>query len=183
MARVAEKLVAALCAMFALSAFGIASAQEVALATDTPEAKFLTDAIRGDLAEVKLGELAQQRGQSEGVREYGKMLAEDHSKAEKKAAELAKDMNVTPPTQPTSEQMQRYAALERLSGAEFDKEFATTMVKDHQEDIAKYEKQAKSGDSKVAKLAEDTVPTLEHHLAAAQSLQSGGNASHDHTPN
>jgi len=183
MARVTEKLLAALGAMLALSAFGIAEAQEVALATDSPESKFLVDAIRGDLAEVKLGELAQQRGESEGVREYGKMLAEDHSKAGKMAADLAKDMKVTPPTQPTSEQLQKYAALERLSGAEFDREFAAAMVKDHQEDIAKYEKQANGGDSKVAKLAEETVPTLEHHLAAAQSLQSGGNASHDHTPN
>jgi len=79
--------------------------------------------------------------------------------------------------------MQKYAALERLSGADFDREFSATMVKDHQEDIAKYEKQAKSGNSKVAKLAEETVPTLEHHLATAQRLQAGGNASHDHTPN
>jgi len=182
MARVTEKLLAALGAMLAMSALGVAAAQEVALATDSPESKFLVDAIRGDLAEVKLGELAQQRGESEGVREYGKMLAEDHAKAEKKAADLAKDLKVTPPTQPTSEQMQKYAALERLSGAEFDREFAATMVKDHQEGIAKYQTQAKSGDSKVAKLAEDTVPTLEHHLAAAQSLQSGGNAHHDHAP-
>jgi putative membrane protein len=165
--------------MFALCAFGVASAQEVALATDSPDAKFLTDAIRGDLAEVKLGELAEQRGQSEGVREFGKMLAEDHAKAEKKAAELAKDLNVTPPTQPTSEQMQKYAALERLSGAEFDREFAAAMAKDHEEDIAKYEKQAQgANNAKVAKLAEETLPTLKQHLAVAEGLQSGADARH-----
>jgi putative membrane protein len=179
MTRVTENVLTALCAMFAMSALATASAQEVALATDSPDAKFLTDAARGDVAEIKLGQLAQQKGQSEGVREFGKMLEEDHSKAGKKTSELAKDMNVIPPAQPSSEQMQKYDALERLSGAEFDKEFLAEMVKGHREEIAKYEKAAESSNSKVAKLAEDTLPTLEHHLATAQSLQSGGEPTRD----
>jgi putative membrane protein len=173
---------AILSAAILLSSVGAASAQEVALATDTPEARFLTDAVRGDLAEVKLGELAQQRGASEGVREFGKMLVEDHSKALKETAELAKDLDVIPPAQPSAEQTQKAAALERLSAAEFDREFAAEMVKGHQEEIAKYERQAQSGDSKVAKLAEDLLPTLKEHLAAAQRLQSGGDhTGHDRT--
>ncbi len=179
MARVTEKPLAILGAIFVLSAGGAASAQEVALAQDSPESKFLMDAVRGDLAEVKLGELAQQKGQSEGVRAFGEMLVEDHSKAMKQTAELAKDLNVIPPAQPTAEQTQKHDALARLSGAEFDRQFAAEMVKGHQEEIAKYEKQAQSGDSKVAELAEELLPTLEQHLAAAQRLQSGDTASHD----
>jgi putative membrane protein len=178
-----KKISAALGAVVALCAGGIASAQEVALAQDAPESKFLMDAVRGNLAEVKLGELAEQKGQSEGVREFGTMLVEDHSKALKETAELAKDLNVIPPALPSAEQTQKHDAMARLSGAEFDREFAAEMVKDHQEDIAKYEQQAKSGDSKVAKLAEDALPTLREHLAAAQRLQSGGDVSHDRPHN
>ena len=182
MARI-QKLSAALGAALAFGACGIAAAQEVALAQDTPESKFLTEAVRGNLAEVKLGELAQQKGQSEGVREFGTMLLEDHSKALKETAELAKDLNVIPPALPSAEQTQKHDELARLSGAEFDREFAAEMVKDHEQDIAKYEKQAQSGDSKVSELAEDMLPTLREHLAAAQRLQSGGGASHDPTHN
>jgi putative membrane protein len=179
MTRVAEKLSMVACSMFALFAFG-ASAQEVALATDSPDAKFLMDAARGDVAEIKLGQLAQQKGQSEGVREFGKMLEEDHSKAGKKTSELAKDLNVVPPAQPSAEQMQKYDALEKLSGTEFDRQFVAEMVKGHQEEIAKYEKQAQSASNpKVAKLAEDTLPTLRHHLEVAQGLQSGANVRHE----
>jgi putative membrane protein len=172
-------------AALALSTLGVASGQEsrVALAQDTPDAKFLMDAVRGDLAEVKLGELAQERGQSEGIREFGEMLVEDHSEALKKTAELAKDLNVIPPAQPTVEQTQKHDALARLSGAEFDRQFAADMVKGHQEEIAKYEKQAQSGDSKVAELAEDLLPTLREHLAMAQRLSSGDQASHDRPHN
>ena len=178
MARVTEKPLAALGAALALCACGITSAQEVALATNSPESKFLTDAIRGDLAEVKIGELAQQKGQSEAVRDFGEMLVDDHSEAMEKTADLAKDLDVTVPTQPTAEQTQKHDALARLSGAEFDRQFAAEMVKGHQEEIAKYEMQARSGDSKVSDLAEDLLPTLKEHLATAQRLQSGGGASH-----
>ena len=180
MARVAENLLPALCATFALSAFGAASAQEVALATDSPDARFLMDAARNDVAEIKLGQLAQQKGQSEEVREFGKMLEQDHSKSGKETSELAKDLGVVPPAQPSAEQMQKYDALEKLSGTEFDQQFAAEMVKGHQEEIAKYEKQAQSASNpKVAKLAEDTLPTLKEHLAVAQGLQSGSAAGHD----
>jgi putative membrane protein len=170
---------AGLSAALLLASAGVASAQEVALAQDTPEAKFLTDAVRGNLAEVKMGELAQQRGQSEAVREFGAMLVDDHSEGLKKTAELAKDMDIIPPAQPSAEQTQKHDAMARLSGAEFDREFAAEMVKGHQEEIAKYERQARSGDSKVAKLAEDTLPTLKEHLAMAQRLQSGDHADHN----
>jgi putative membrane protein len=179
MAQISKKPLAALCAAAALSTYGAAAAQEVALAQDSPESKFLTDAVRGDLAEVKLGELAQQKGQSEGVKAFGEMLVEDHSKALKQTAELAKDLDVIPPAQTTAEQTQKHDALARLSGAEFDRQFAAEMVKGHEEEIAKYRRQAESGDSKVAELAEELLPTLEEHLAAAQRLQSGDTASHD----
>ena len=181
MTHLTKKPLTALCAVFALSAGAIASAQErqVALAQDSPESKFLMDAARGDIAEVKLGELAQQKGQSEGIREFGEMLVEDHSKAGKKTAELAKDMGVIPPALPSAEQTQKHDALARLSGEEFDRQFAAEMVKGHQEEIAKYRAQAERGNSKVSELAEETLPTLEQHLAVAQRLQSGDTASHD----
>ena len=159
-------------AAMALS-LGIASAQ------DHPESAFLTDATRGNIAEVKMGELAQQRGQSEGIREYGEMLVEHHSKALKETAELAKDLEVIPPALPSAEQTQKHDALARLSGTEFDQAFAAEMVKAHQETIAKYERQAQSGDSKVAKLAREMLPTLQEHLAMAQRLESGERANRE----
>ena len=61
-------------------------------------------------------------------------------------------------------------------------EFVAEMVKGHREEIAKYEKQAASGESKVAKLAEDLLPTLKEHLAMAERLRSGAQ-SHDRSHN
>lgn len=169
MARVTEKKLAA-CAIVALATAGVVSAQE------DPEAKFLDEAVRGNVAEVKMGELAQQRGQSEAVRDFGEMLVEHHSKALKESAELAEDLKVIPPAQPSAEQTRKLESLGRLSGAEFDRQFASEMVKAHEEAIAKYEKHAQSntGDAKVREHAEEALPTLKQHLAMAEQLQHGG---------
>ena len=42
---------------------------------DKATEKFLKEAIEGNLAEVQIGELAQQQGESEAVRSFGKQLA------------------------------------------------------------------------------------------------------------
>jgi putative membrane protein len=60
--------------------------------------------------------------------------------------------------------------LKALHGAEFDKQFKTMMVDDHKKDIAKYEKQASSGDPQTAALAQKTLPTLRKHFDAANAL-------------
>jgi putative membrane protein len=134
--------------------------------------KFLTDAIRGNLAEVKVGELAQQRGQSKEVREYGEMLSKDHSKSLQQSKELAMKMGVSAPTEPTAQQQQKYEALSKLSGTEFDTTFLSQMARDHQEEIAKFSSQAQSGSkSEVATFAQQTLPTLRMHLEHAQSIQ------------
>jgi putative membrane protein len=45
------------------------------------------------------------------------------------------------------------------------------MVEDHEKDIAKYRKEAKSG-SGIADFAKQTVPVLQKHLQAAEDLTS-----------
>ncbi len=63
-----------------------------------------------------------------------------------------------------------YLKLKLLSGASFDKEFARHMVKDHEDDIASYEKEVARNDATTVKLAKATLPTLRKHLKAAQAL-------------
>ena len=71
-----------------------------ALAQDKASAKFLTEAIQGNFAEVAMGELAQKNGQSQDVKSYGQMLVSDHGEANKKAMEAAKAMTMNPPAGP-----------------------------------------------------------------------------------
>jgi putative membrane protein len=45
------------------------------------------------------------------------------------------------------------------------------MIEDHQKNISMFKAEAKSGSGPAAKMASEQLPTLEKHLATAESLQ------------
>src|SRR4051812_20225950 len=67
-----------------------ATATPAAVDTSTASsqaAQFLTEAMKGDNSEVTLGKLAQDKGTGQGVKDFGKMLADDHGKAKDQVAQ------------------------------------------------------------------------------------------------
>lgn len=143
-----------------------------ATAADSHAAQFLTDAIRGDNAEIKAGQAAQSMGSTQGVKDFGKMLVDDHTKARDQASEVAKAMNVPVPSDTPPEADKDLKMAMGMSGAGFDKDFIAMEVADHKKDIDKFQAEADSSDpSQVTDLAKQTLPTLKKHLQTAQSLQ------------
>lgn len=155
---------------------GVAAALIVSspsFAQDKASQKFLKEAIEGNLAEVKMGELAQKNGQSDKVRSFGQMLQKDHSAANQKATAAANQLGVSPPTEPSKKQKATYDRMSKMSGDNFDRDFAKHMVTDHKKDIKAYEKEAKKNDAAGA-YAKEALPTLQKHLETAQSLAGTG---------
>ena len=134
-----------------------------AAAKDKGSETFLKKAIEGNFAEVSMGELAQKNGQSEDVKSYGKVLSTDHGAANQKAMDAAKGLAMNPPSGPNAKQKADYDNMSRMSGAAFDKMFATHMVADHQKDIAEYKKAAKNKDAG-GEYAAGQIDTLQKHL-------------------
>ena len=134
-------------------------------------ADFLTKAIKGDNSETKLGMLAASRGRSAKVRDFGRMLARDHSKARREAVPVAARHRVAAPNAMADEARAEFAKLQHLRGAAFDREFAHYMVDDHRKDIADFEKEANGNDpADVRALARRTLPALRRHLATARAI-------------
>ena len=144
-----------------------------ASAQSSADKRFIKEAIQGNLAEVQMGQLAQKNGGSDEVKNFGKMLESDHGQANTKANQVAAELKVTPPTEPSSKQKHAYDRAAKLNGANFDREFARHMIIDHKEDIAKYQKASKSRDAALAGFASESLPTLQKHLKAAESIGQG----------
>lgn len=138
---------------------------------------FIKDAIQGDNAEIKMGQLAQQNGSGQGVKSYGETLVSDHTMAKSQADSVAQKMGVKPPSGVSQEAQQTYDKLAKLSGAEFDREFLKDAVKDHRKDIAKYQHEASAKDGPASDMAAKQLPTLEKHLRMAENLETGKQAS------
>src|SRR5262245_52003362 len=68
------------------------------------EKRFLTEAIQGDLAEMNIGKLAQDKGQADEVKQFGQMLERDHGDHLKEAEQMAEGYSATRSTKNSSGQ-------------------------------------------------------------------------------
>ncbi|MGB7438607.1 MAG: DUF4142 domain-containing protein [Candidatus Acidiferrum sp.] len=140
--------------------------------------QFATKAAAGGMAEVKMGELAVSEGKNPSVKEFGQRMIDDHSKANDQLKSVAAQENLTLPTGMSQSEQATYDKLSKLSGAAFDRAYATMMVSDHEHDTAEFKKEANSGENDGLKsFASQTLPVLESHLTQARqmlnSVQSG----------
>jgi putative membrane protein len=129
-------------------------------------------AAQGGMAEVALGNLAQQQGSSAKVKDYGKKLASDHSKANDELMQIASREGITLPSTMDSSQQKTVDRFSKLSGAKFDSEFLKDSVADHKDDIAEFQKEATQGaDPALKDFASSHVSTLQDHLDTALDAQ------------
>ena len=105
---------------------------------------FLRKAAQGGMAEVKLGQLAAQKGSSDEVKAFGQKMVDDHTKLNNDLAPIATSMGVKLPTNLNKEDQAEYDKLEGLSGNDFDKEYLSYMVKDHHKDLHEFRQEAAS---------------------------------------
>jgi putative membrane protein len=138
--------------------------------TSAIDAAFVTDAIKGDNAEIAIGELAAAKGGTQAVKDLGKTLATDHGAHKDKLVALASANGIAVPDEKSPEGQANLDKLSELSGAAFDKAFKQAMIDSHNKGIAKNEKQAASGDAQTAALAKETLPTLRKHLGMVEAL-------------
>jgi putative membrane protein len=132
---------------------------------------FAKEAAQGGMAEVKLGQLAQHKGVSDSVKNFGERMVDDHSKAGDKLKDLASHENITLPTDISAKDQVIYDRLSKLNGAAFDRAYAKDMVKDHEADVAAFQKEANAGKLDSLKgFASDTLPTLQDHLKEAKEM-------------
>lgn len=136
---------------------------------------FMKEAAQGNLAEIQAGQLAQQRGTTQPVKQLGQTLVTDHQEMNQKLEQFAQQNNVTLPTSPTSAHQKQMNSLEKLQGQKFDHSFARDEVSDHEKDIAKFQKEAKSThDPALRQMVEQSVPVLQKHLQMAKEAQTAG---------
>jgi putative membrane protein len=134
--------------------------------------EFAKKAAQGSMAEVKLGQLAEEQAQSEEVKKFGKRMVEDHTKASDNLKEAAMKENIQLPTDLDPKDEAEYERLSKLSGPQFDKAYARVMIKDHEQDIAEFRHESTSGQKPDIKhFAAETLPTLQSHLKEARQME------------
>jgi putative membrane protein len=134
--------------------------------------EFATKAAQGGLKEVKFGELAQQQGARDEVKQFGERMVDDHGKANDQLKQIAQNNGIELPQQLSDEDQQKYAELQQKSGDEFDQAYTDEMVSDHEKDIAEFQEYVDEGkDPDLTTFAGQSLPMLKEHLQLAQQTE------------
>jgi putative membrane protein len=142
-----------------------------AFAASNPDASFYKNAAEGGIFEVDAGHMAQEKGNSQQVKDFGAMMVKDHTAANDKLQSIASSKKITLPTSASVAQMATEAKLKLLSGETFDKSYVKSQVSAHRKTIALFQKEASSGrDSDAKAFASATLSTLRSHLKAITSI-------------
>ena len=138
-----------------------------------PDRTFLVDAMEGNLAEIQLAQLAQQKASSQAVKELAQTIQQHHEAANAKLTSVATEAAAANnPTTLKPQHKQLHDRLSKLEGAEFDRMYASEMVKEHQKDIQKYQKASTQlRHDGLKAYATETLPTLKKHLDMARNAQ------------
>jgi putative membrane protein len=139
-------------------------------------ASFVKEASAGNQSEIALAQLAQTKAQNPEIKNLAEMIQKDHQKAQEKLETIAQTHGITLENSPTWTQKRAQSKLEKLSGAEFDQQYAKDMLEDHSTDIKKFEKASQNvEDTDVKQYAQEMLPDLQKHLQhTASAAKSAG---------
>lgn len=145
--------------------------QSVKSRTLTPQS-FTTQAAVIGKAEIELGQLAMQKTQDPGVRDYAQRMIRDHQAAAAKLQKIAGAEQLELPQALDPEHQALKAKLSELQGAAFDREYSKAMAQGHDKAVALFESaaQAPQMTPELKEFAAATLPTLKEHMEMAHSL-------------
>jgi putative membrane protein len=137
---------------------------------------FLHNTFESNLAQVKMGQLAAQKSQSDDVKQFGQKMVQIHTQLDNQLEPVAKHLGVNQPKSPSKKDKQEIAKLEALSGPQFDAAFIQVMTKDQQSNLKDFNTEEKDGrDPTAQKAAQLDEPVLQQHLQVLEKLAQAHN--------
>ncbi|MCX4470924.1 DUF4142 domain-containing protein [Micromonospora sp. NBC_01655] len=148
-----------------------ATAAQAAAQPSTQDTQYLQALHQVNLTEIETGNLAQQKGQNQQVKDLGAQFVTDHTQLDQTVQSTAQQLNVQLPNAPNADQQQVVDRLKNLSGAEFDKAWVTAELAGHVQAIQATQTEISQGsEQSVVQLAQNALPVLQAHYDALVAL-------------
>ncbi len=152
------------------AAVGTASATAAGV-TDSTGA-FVTSLVTANMYEIAAGEVAAKKGQSPGVKAFGKMMTTDHTAMGKEADAALKASGKDIPVELDERRKGMIDNLNAASAADFDKVYLAQQEAAHVETLTWVKGYADGGDNAGLKaVASGAIPKVQAHLDKVRELQ------------
>jgi putative membrane protein len=136
------------------------------------DAEFLKIAAEADMTTTHIGKMAEDRATADGVKDFGKKLAQDHTSDYNKLCEFAAKTGESVPKAIDKQDDREIAALNRSKGKAFDRAFLAHEAVAHEKLMKAFKQEAEHGDNPDIKAyANKALPVIESHLHDVQDLR------------
>ena len=159
---------------------------------------FVSDQLADGMAEVELAKVARDHAASADVKQFAQMMIDDHTKAGDQLKQIAMSNSIAVETKIDDKHQNLMDKLSKLNGADFDKEYMSAMVDDHQDAVSDLRSRVDEDRSATDRLtgknpenaaavkpeqsdnrvtmsinqwAANTLPTVEQHLDRAKQIK------------
>jgi putative membrane protein len=143
--------------------------------TPTPTGQEFADkAAKSDAFEIASAKLAKEKASSADLKKFAAMMIEDHTASTAKVKKAAGEASpaIKPDPTLTDDQNSKLADLGKLSGADFDKEYASQQVDAHETALSLMTVYSDKGDVASLKTAAgDIKPKVQMHLDRIKAIK------------
>jgi putative membrane protein len=132
---------------------------------------FVREVRTDNLLEIRAGTVAAKRSTNAAVKQFAQRMVSDHTTMGNEWTSLAGRLRLGTTSALNAGQQQLLSRLSTLPAADFDREYMSYSVQDHQTNIATFQRLGPSAQSpEVRQLAAKGLPVLEQHLTMAQQV-------------
>ncbi len=145
---------------------------ETSLATNNKAENFIKQAARGNDLEISLAEVGLRKAQNADLKSLCQMIQTDHTKANQQLQPLAQKYNLSVDQTLKHDPHRELTKFDKeATGSKFDQQLATEFLRDHQRDIAKFEKaSAEIQAPDLKQYIDSTLPVLRKHFDKSQTV-------------
>ena len=149
---------------------GPAHGQARTAAASAQDTSWAQATAQTDLAEIAIGQLAQQRASHSATKMMAQVTISDHTKALASLKSVASQAGITLPSAPSATQQAQAAKLKTVASSQFDATYDSTQIQGHELSISATRTELASGSSTaVMNNASAYLPVAEKHLQMAES--------------
>jgi putative membrane protein len=139
----------------------------------SPAQRFANDVGASDYYEVEAGKLAQEKAQNQALKDFGRMMVDNHTQSTEKlkAAGAKANPAIVPNPALTAEQETNLAALRAAEGAAFDQAYKAQQIAAHEKALALVQGYAADGDvPELKSFATDAQKVIQEHLTKIRGM-------------
>jgi putative membrane protein len=123
------------------------------------------------MMEIRLGQMAEERGRDDSVKEFGRRMARDHTELRKHWLTMISNSGMKYKSGMGPKHREKLDYLQQFSGREFDREYMTLMTKHHRGYVSYFSKEGRAANySGVRRAVNRAIPMLQQHFQLAKRI-------------